>query len=658
MKSAKHSTLPGSINELITSEWAEKAKSVKTQEAIIRQIPHLLKKLGKTSPVAVKAQEAFALFMQARAKGQDIMTARNVIILGAALLYFLCPLDFIPDALPVIGWLDDIGLLALAITYISSAVQKGEESDTPEEVAEILNRARQAEAIVPQAATLGLESEWESILETTITDTGMQTEEQIIEQWQSISADPLRRLVFAGGFSTGKSSLINSLLKRRVARTSPLPCTPVLTTIMKGEPGKERAVIEFRDGGVEIWDNLDNVLTMSEEMGKRAKELSLYIDNDMLENGISFVDTCGLESTEHEIIPFEQLPRSAAFLFVKGANVGGMSKDEYKFFKKVSEHITGDQIIVVLSKADLVPNEAVSRLKQTMRKHFAELGLTGVKLFATATTGENTYELEALRQELIQRAAVSIPQKEQQMAEMAQNAQKMLQIKQQELAHLEEHERAKKMEQMEEECKRRLDRLADKAESIKISFRQLLDDYSNNTLWPAIATKVDNSKLDEHLAADIRVQCRNSICAFVKAKCSEAVEQLQVACGIEELGGIIQASGTFHAEAPTNDSELIKKTSEYILPGISIAAFFLMGPLSWLGSIAVPTYIMDKMGVGKALGNILASFGPGRKAREEFKKALKTELQQSVNAISAEMDTMLDKIINSEREAVRRNLNY
>ena len=36
-----------------------------------------------------------------------------------AVLYVISPVDLIPDVLPVIGWLDDIGVLGLALTFVT-----------------------------------------------------------------------------------------------------------------------------------------------------------------------------------------------------------------------------------------------------------------------------------------------------------------------------------------------------------------------------------------------------------------------------------------------------------------------------------------------------------------------------------------------------------
>lgn len=38
-----------------------------------------------------------------------------------AVLYLIWPIDLIPDFAPIIGWLDDIGITALAIAYLVHA---------------------------------------------------------------------------------------------------------------------------------------------------------------------------------------------------------------------------------------------------------------------------------------------------------------------------------------------------------------------------------------------------------------------------------------------------------------------------------------------------------------------------------------------------------
>jgi uncharacterized membrane protein YkvA (DUF1232 family) len=41
-----------------------------------------------------------------------------------AVLYFLSPVDVIPDVLPVLGWLDDLGVLSAVAFYMVRQVQQ------------------------------------------------------------------------------------------------------------------------------------------------------------------------------------------------------------------------------------------------------------------------------------------------------------------------------------------------------------------------------------------------------------------------------------------------------------------------------------------------------------------------------------------------------
>jgi len=41
-----------------------------------------------------------------------------------AVLYGLMPVDLVPDTLPIIGWLDDIGVIALILGWTAQHVQK------------------------------------------------------------------------------------------------------------------------------------------------------------------------------------------------------------------------------------------------------------------------------------------------------------------------------------------------------------------------------------------------------------------------------------------------------------------------------------------------------------------------------------------------------
>ncbi len=63
-----------------------------------------------------KAQRAF----EAARKG-TLWTPRNKLLAALALLYLVLPFDLLPDwVFPLIGWLDDLGVLSFAALWICS----------------------------------------------------------------------------------------------------------------------------------------------------------------------------------------------------------------------------------------------------------------------------------------------------------------------------------------------------------------------------------------------------------------------------------------------------------------------------------------------------------------------------------------------------------
>ena len=68
----------------------------------------------------------------------DISVSKKIIV-GGAILYIITPLDIIPDIIPILGWLDDIGVATFALNYIFSQMDSLERKKLEKEVdAEII----------------------------------------------------------------------------------------------------------------------------------------------------------------------------------------------------------------------------------------------------------------------------------------------------------------------------------------------------------------------------------------------------------------------------------------------------------------------------------------------------------------------------------------
>lgn len=44
---------------------------------------------------------------------------KKLLAVAAAVAYVVSPLDLVPDIIPILGWLDDIGVIALLVNYLN-----------------------------------------------------------------------------------------------------------------------------------------------------------------------------------------------------------------------------------------------------------------------------------------------------------------------------------------------------------------------------------------------------------------------------------------------------------------------------------------------------------------------------------------------------------
>ncbi len=106
-------------------------------------------------------------------------------------------------------------------------------------------------------------------------------------------ADPLR-IVLAGRVSSGKSTLLNALLKQKIAPTDASECTEVVTWFKHGFP--ERVEVTLTDGSVRELPLEDGVgLSNISVPGGKIQELRVVLANEVLRD-FNLVDTPGFSS--------------------------------------------------------------------------------------------------------------------------------------------------------------------------------------------------------------------------------------------------------------------------------------------------------------------------------------------------------------------------
>ena len=95
-----------------------------------------LEKSGKDSSLRGMAEEGIASvgrlarLIKAYAAGDYRgVSKKNIILVVAGLLYFVSPLDLIPDALPFVGFLDDITIIGFVLSSLGDELLKFEEHE-------------------------------------------------------------------------------------------------------------------------------------------------------------------------------------------------------------------------------------------------------------------------------------------------------------------------------------------------------------------------------------------------------------------------------------------------------------------------------------------------------------------------------------------------
>lgn len=122
-----------SINfDVAKARFGEKAKSYandkeKTKELIDAAMKKASREKGKRGPIEEaweKIQLLFGLVKDwASGEYRDIPVG-SIIAIIIALLYFVSPIDLVPDVIPGVGYTDDVAVIVLVFKQIDSDIEK------------------------------------------------------------------------------------------------------------------------------------------------------------------------------------------------------------------------------------------------------------------------------------------------------------------------------------------------------------------------------------------------------------------------------------------------------------------------------------------------------------------------------------------------------
>lgn len=123
-------TILGSI--FFKNSFLKASRLSKNSKGIILLLGTVFTKMkseGETSPFRkIKEKiKSLGLLLRHYANGSyRSVEGKNIVIILAGMIYFLSPIDLIPDILPVIGFADDIALITFIYNSVSLELEKFE----------------------------------------------------------------------------------------------------------------------------------------------------------------------------------------------------------------------------------------------------------------------------------------------------------------------------------------------------------------------------------------------------------------------------------------------------------------------------------------------------------------------------------------------------
>lgn len=195
-------------------------------------------------------------------------------------------------------------------------------------------------------------------------------------------------IVIVGEFSTGKSTLLNALMGRKLlpAFTNEATATVNFLRYKEEAPHGEAGIVYYNNGKkVELSES--NVKTIEQYVSTRGDteqskiaqlvdHVDLYLDSDFLKDGVTLIDSPGLNGIAegHREITEDQIEKSHASIFLFSSDHPG-SKTDFDMLNELLQRV--DTVFFVLNKIDVIKEaegesveDVIEKLKENYHTKF------------------------------------------------------------------------------------------------------------------------------------------------------------------------------------------------------------------------------------------------------------------------------------------------
>lgn len=186
--------------------------------------------------------------------------------------------------------------------------------------------------------------------------------------------DYILKAAFLGEFSSGKTSLVNALIKKKFLPMYDRPTTGILTEIHHADENRFE-LIEYQGQDKKVTPI--EISSIAQEVQKTTLNTTLKIslkESNVVDDHTVLIDTPGVASINdtHSDVTYGYLPMVDVAFIVINMNIGSMSESLLKFVQQYPEEVKS-KLYFVLTHMDTKSEEQIDALMNEFRVSLSEV---------------------------------------------------------------------------------------------------------------------------------------------------------------------------------------------------------------------------------------------------------------------------------------------